>query len=126
MLTQQLALVIVVGLAGYRASRLIGADTILDRPRHAFFRRFPPDDRYRRMYRLDAKPGEKGSWQVGEQPRRPTSWVGQLVECAWCSSVWFCAAIVAVLAWRESVPDPALVWAASCSVAGICGKMASQ
>lgn len=119
MLTQQLALVVIVGLAGYRLSRLIGVDTIFEDERHAFFRRFPPDKDYARHQKIG------GTWQVAPRPVRKVSWIGRLVECPWCSSVWFCAAIVAVLAWRESVPDPALVWAASCSVAGLSGKLAS-
>lgn len=125
MLTQQLALVVIVGLAGYRLSRFLGVDTLFDNIRHRFFRRFPPDDDYARMYRLDDGKG-KGSWQIAASPKRPLSKLGQLVICPWCSSVWFIAAIVAVLAWRENIPDPLLVWAASCSVAGLCGKLAAD
>lgn len=112
---------IVVGLASYRLSRLLSSDSILDRPRHWLFLRFPPagQDYYRRAYRLDG-----GPWQVGTTKRKP-SLVGTWVDCAWCSSVWFAGAIVLGLCWGASIEHPALVWAASCSVAGICATLVS-
>lgn len=123
--TAQLVLVLLVGLAAFRMSRLVALDTIIDQQRHAFFRRFPPDEDYSRYVRTVGKDGEKGEWQVAATPRRPLSKVGQLVICPWCTSVWFCAAIVGYLAWHGSVPEPVLVWGASCSVAGLAAKMAA-
>lgn len=125
MLTQQLALVVIVGLAAYRISRLIAIDTIFDNLRYRFFRRYPPTEDYARMYRLDDGKG-KGSWQIAATPKRPLSKFGQLVICPWCTSVYGCAAIVAVLAWHQNVPDPLLVWGASASVAGLAAKLAAE
>jgi len=120
-LWRMLELVIVVGLASYRAARLLATDTLLDGPRHWFFLRFPPRDHpyYTRAYRLT-----DGTWQVGDR-KRHESWIGTLVSCPWCSSVWFAAGIVGALAWWWSVPQPVLVWAAACSAAGICATLAS-
>ncbi len=116
-----LELAILVGLASYRLSRLLATDTIFDRPRHWFFLRFPPagQDYYLTAYRLLG-----GPWQIGGAKRKP-SWIGTLISCAWCSSVWFAGAIVVGLCWGTSIEHPALVWAASCSVAGICATLVS-
>lgn len=112
-----LELVIVIGLAAFRVSRLLALDTILETPRHAFFRRFPPDDHYARMYRLG------DTWQITQRVSRKLSWFGRLLACPWCSSVWFTAAIVAGLCYYQSVPAPFLVFGGACSVAGICATL---
>lgn len=115
-----LEIVVVIGLAAYRCSRLVGEDSIFEGPRHRFFRRFPPDDFYRRMVKMG------GAWQMADEPRRKAAWIGRLVACPWCSSVWFAAAITAATAQFFDVPVPILVWAAACSVAGLCAKLADQ
>lgn len=127
MLVQQLALAVIVGLAAARISRLLGFDTIFDQQRHRFFRLFPPNEDYARHVFLKPAKGTKGkgTWQIHQSPQRPLSKIGQLVICPWCSSVYFCAVIVGYLAWHGSVPEPVLIWGASCSVAGLCGKMAA-
>lgn len=40
------------------------------------------------------------------------------VECGWCSTAWYCAAVTA--AWHAVTPldMPVLVWAAACLPAG--------
>lgn len=122
-----LELAVLIGLAAYRCARLIAVDAILAGPRHRFYRRFPPNTLYARHYRLAGpkkrRRRRKGTWQIADQPRRKTSWFGLLVDCPYCSSVWFAAAITAAATRYTSVPLPALVWGAACSVAVICAKI---
>lgn len=119
-----LELAVVIGLVAFRLARLIGTDVILDGPRHRLFLRFPPKaDYYLKAYRMGK--GRAATWQIAEKPLRKPSFLGELISCAWCSSVWFAAGITAIVAWRTSVPEPALVWGAACSVAGICATLAA-
>lgn len=120
-----IALAVLIGLAAARASRLIGKDSLFDGWRYRFFRRFPPDDHFRRYDRVAQPLGRKGKgpWTITDKPMRKVSKLGQWVECPWCSSVWFAAAITWAATRYTSVPLPVLVWAASCSVAGLCAKL---
>lgn len=121
-----LILAVLIGAAAFRASRFIARDTLIAPWRHRFFRRFPPNDMYARHYRTATTTGKRGVWQVAatvEQSGRKTSWIGRWAECPWCSSVWFCAALTAITTRYASVPLPGLVWAASCTVAGLAGRI---
>lgn len=117
---------VLIGFASYRASRFLARDTLIAPWRHRFFRRFPPTKEYCLYYRAAGLNGKPGVWQMAatvEQSGRKTSLIGRLVECFWCSSVWFAAALTAIAARYTSVPLPGLVWAASCTVAGLAGRI---
>lgn len=122
-----LVLAVLVGLAAFRASRFLAKDSLLDAVRYRFFRRFPPTEFWCRHYRTRFTSGKPGSWQISDRPTRRPVWLGRLVECPWCSSVWFAAVIVAIVdLWCMPVRLPVLVWAAGCSVAGLCATLDSR
>lgn len=120
-----LVLIVAIGLAAARVSRFIGKDSLLDEWRYRFFRRFPYGEPFTRMDRTAPPPGRKGKgpWTIADKVLRKPSKLGRWVECPWCSSVWFAAAITVAVTRYMSVPVPWLVWAASCSVAGLCAKL---
>jgi hypothetical protein len=107
------ALVFVLGtLATARALRLLQHDTLLDRPRAAFYDRFPPDAK---------RAGRRSHWQpqlreIVYTPvsahARPVSRLGQWLACPWCCGFWLSGlAVLGLMAWR-STPAPALWWPA--------------
>jgi len=86
-------------LAVFRLTRLIVEDGILDRPRAWVLTRFPGpntefyDDALPTVpHRLVPIPGSRPRLWVAETP----TWLGRLLECPWCVSVWCAAAVVAV------------------------------
>jgi hypothetical protein len=95
-----LVLVIVVGLAVFRASRVVAQDV------------FPPAKLVRDS--VQAKFGDE-------------SWQAYLVECMWCAPVWVAAAFTFgydAVDWlpgieRTSVPTPFFVFLASAAVASL-------
>lgn len=114
-----LALALLIGLAAFRAWRFLAVDTLIDKWRHAYFRRFPPNNQYRQYDRIVQPDGKRGPWIITGKLVRPISKLGVLVDCPWCSSVWFAAAITAIVAQMYPTPLPVLVWAVACSVAGL-------
>jgi Protein of unknown function (DUF1360) len=43
-------------------------------------------------------------------------WLGDLVGCRWCASVWVAAAITAAADWWVGLARPVLVWAAAAAL----------
>lgn len=86
-------LLVVVTLAAYRLARLVVDDTL------------PPV-----VWVRDRLTGERSGvprW------RWVPSWIGDLVTCTWCASVWT-AGVVTLLTWLTvDLPVPLLVWAAA-------------
>jgi hypothetical protein len=83
-----LVLVVVLGLATYRLTRLVVTDD------------FPPV-----------------RWARNRLTRTRWEWVEDLVTCSWCASGWVAAALVAAVDLAgASVPVPWLVWPASWAV----------
>jgi hypothetical protein len=87
-------LVVLVGLATYRATRLVVRDD------------FPPIRWVR--HRVER-------W-AGRSPRR--EWVGDLATCHWCASGWISLALLAGidLATTQPVPLPVVTWLAAWAV----------
>lgn len=85
--------VVLLALTVYRATRLVTCDS------------FPPALRLR-------------SFIVNRGPE----WLGDLVTCPWCASVWLSAAITATTQLFISVPAPVLVSAAATVFAGLLGQ----
>lgn len=84
-------LIIVLGLACYRATRFVTKDD------------FPPIRTPREWIAGDgADPGT----------RHAPEWLAELVTCPWCASGWITAAAVALTDWRTSVPLPVFTWGA--------------
>jgi hypothetical protein len=86
--------VVLVGVAGYRATRLIVRDT------------FPPIARPRRAVQ-------------GWADRHGQEWLYDLVDCHFCASGWVTLAMVAGVDWFTAtrVPLPLLVWGGAWAVA---------
>lgn len=114
---------LLVCLGAFRATRFITDDTILDGPRHRWFLRFPPDEKYA-SFRLEL--GEDGwAWVPSDVPRRIHP-LGQLVDCPWCVGWWAAGAAVTVAALTGVLPcRPStwwLVWPAAAAVVGLVAK----
>lgn len=78
-------LLVLMTLACYRITRLITIDT------------FPPVEWARRKI---------------VQAERLPKWLGKLVTCYWCSSVWVAAGLTLLVALTVGLPLPCLVWPA--------------
>lgn len=129
-------LLIIDMLAVFRLSRLIVADSILDRPRAWLLRRWPGDDTefYDSEVEIDdstatlvdtgvlvtAIDGDVRTW-IAIRPR----WLGTWIECVWCNSVWIAVAVVAAREWWDWWQYPATVAALS-AVAGIIHTRTSE
>lgn len=86
-------LLLLVTLTSYRLSRLVVDDT------------FPPITWVRD--RLTGDDPAVARW------RRVPRWVGDLVSCTWCASVWTSAGVT-LLTWVWiDLPVPLLVWGAA-------------
>jgi Protein of unknown function (DUF1360) len=85
-------LLVTLGLAGYRLTRLVTTDT------------FPPIQAAR-------------EWVEARGP----GWLGKLVTCSWCASAYVTAALVVgiELCSRQPVPVPAVFWLAVWAVAAL-------
>jgi hypothetical protein len=84
-------LVIMMTLAAYRLTRLVVEDT------------FPPVQWVRD--RITGDDPQVARW--GGVP----NWVGALISCSWCASVWIAAGVV-LLTWVwVALPVPLLMWA---------------
>lgn len=91
-------LLVLLTLAVYRVTRLVVEDT------------FPPVAWVRD--RLTGHEWSIGEPYVVERWRRVPDWVGDLVSCCWCSSVWVSAGGT-LLTWLVvGLPVPWLVWPA--------------
>lgn len=95
-----LAEVVLVGLAGYRATRLAVRDD------------FPPIAGPRRAVQ-------------GWADRHRQSWLYDLVDCHFCASGWITLALVAGVDWLTAtpVPVPLLVWGGSWAVAALIAQV---
>jgi hypothetical protein len=91
--------VVLVGLAGYRATRLAVRDD------------FPPIARPRQAVQRWAD-------------RHRQAWLYDLADCHWCASGWITLGLVAGvdLLSHIAVPLPPLVWGGSWAVAALLGQ----
>lgn len=85
-------LLLLLTLATYRGTRLVVDDTF---PPVAWVRTHVTGDEYGR-----------------DRWRFVPMWVGDLVSCSWCASVWVAAGVVGLTTLWTSVPLPLLTWAA--------------
>jgi hypothetical protein len=88
---------ILLGLAAFRTWKLLGDDTILDRPRNAL------------IARLD---------RGGNAAHRRAQYVSQFLDCPWCSGFWN------ALAWWGAYqlwPHGTLIAAAPFAIAALVG-----
>jgi hypothetical protein len=114
-------LVLWLGLASYRLTRIVTLDTITEPWREQIFNRWPPDDdraRWRWVPELRAL--------VKRDPKAPAPrvhWIGQLVECPWCCGFYISGVVVAVTGWFVSVPAPLIVWPAVSTLVGLTGEV---
>lgn len=97
-----MTLIIILGLAAARLTRLVLLDSILERPRAWW----------------QAKLGE---WATADDKRRRTSsgkWLLALLECPFCFSAWVSAGLIGVT-WLVGthVPLPVFAWLAAWWVA---------
>lgn len=95
-----LAIIVIVGLAGARATRLWRDDKIAQMPR-------------------DFAEGWLLGWGEGKRMMGLRMWVLDLLECPWCLSAWVTGAFMVVIdsATSRSVDLPFLSWLAAWWVA---------
>lgn len=124
---------VVLAFAVSRIARLVVSDAILDTPRNWFLSRFPADttqfgdseviqggkgslgERVGRLRGSFVDVFKSGDAWYAAEPR----WVGNLVSCAWCVSVW-----VAIAVWAGYFFYPDLVyWLAPLALAEAAGLL---
>lgn len=108
-------------LAAYRLTRFVTRDTLIERPRHWFFLRFPPDSDYTTMERAQTPEGVT-YWRQSPAPLRPISKLGELFDCPWCFGFWVCGVVVGVVQQFLSIPLPVLWWLALSSAVGLTAR----
>lgn len=111
---------VVDAVACYRLTILVTRDTITSPAREWLRARAYPDtlpEGASRIY-LWGHPASPRPWMMATR-----RWVHELVTCAWCSSIWIAAGVVALTA---TVP---LVWqypAAVLALSGVTGFLADR
>lgn len=109
-------------LAAYRVTRLITDDTLLNRPREWFFRRYPPDADYASLQRKTLSESGASYWQRESSPVRKVSMWGELMWCAYCIGFWISGAVVALVNVFVSVRVPVLWWWATSAAVGLTAR----
>lgn len=115
-----LAAIVLVGLAAYRATRLVTTDTLTDPIRDALYH-WAWDDEHPRVVVL--RSGE----QVQEpSPRGPVrTWLYELATCPHCVGVWAAAGAYAWWSWWGSARWA--IWvAAIAGVVSLCASAVSR
>lgn len=115
-------LVLWLGLASYRLTRIVTIDTFTEPIRERLYDRWPPDiDRAGWRYNPTMRGVVKRA--PADKPFPAVSWIGQLVECPWCVGYWLSGAVVLVASLVGSVPLPLLVWFAVSTLVGLIGEV---
>lgn len=91
-------------LCSYRLTRLITKDSLFDRQRRWWFRKFPPNGDYSRLY------------------DKPVSKWGQLIQCPWCCGFWVSGFVVFLVLQFEAMTLPLLWWFAVSAAVGLTAK----
>lgn len=111
MSVEQVLALLIVGLGTARVTALITRDGITENLRDMFFHSFPPENNpklgwFYQDYRKSTKE-ERAEWKAkgltlsrlesrwidsGMSKSRKAHWLGQLVSCPMCTSVWIAAA----------------------------------
>jgi len=107
-----LAVVIILGLATHRVTRLVTRDAmpLVAVPREKFVSRWAAYDEPEEMKGVGIHP--KGTNVVMRS-------LAYLWECDWCASVWVGGILTLITANVVSLPLPWLVWPAISSVTGL-------
>lgn len=101
--------IVLVSLATYRATRFVTCDT------------FPPIYAVRSRVVTWHERRARRRLELGDQVEVET-WLGELLTCPWCASVWVGAGIVGLTEYFTHVPLPVLTFAAAVSVTGWLGQ----
>lgn len=96
-------LLVLMTLATYRLTRLVVEDT------------FPPVAWIRERL-TGHEPTLSEPYRVARWKLVP-AWVGDLVSCCWCTSVWVSAGVVATVDLTVGLPLPLLAWGAVAAAA---------
>lgn len=117
--TPDLALTGLIALATYRFTRLVILDAISEPVRERLFNRWPPT-----LVRAGQRwTGQRLVDRSEHSPRPKPSWLGKLLDCPWCTSVWLAALITFATALFVPVPLPVLTFTAAATAAGFLGTL---
>lgn len=110
-----LAIVVVLGLAAFRITRICTTDTISDPIRERFYR-WAWDEENPQII------GERPNQQIAPRPRAAwRTWLYELATCQWCLGVWWSVAVYCAWRWGG---DVALSILAVLAIAGAQGMIA--
>ena len=107
---------VVAALAVHRLTRLIVADTVLDPVRWRLLARWPADDTTFTADWVTVDDTTTGGAPVveldtpGLWAATEPHWLGTLITCVWCASMWVAAAVTVVLWAAGPIVLPAVVW----------------
>jgi hypothetical protein len=98
---------LLVSLATFRLTRLVTQDTITYSIREWILLRFPGDDQ---NYTWQTRDKAHSWWKrdgfigrsAGQEWRKPT-FIGRLISCDYCISVWLAPAVYFLNKWNEDV-----------------------
>ena len=139
-MTDWLALVVVVGFAAYRATRIVTTDSITERARERLYRWAWVEDDETEAYAsawLRWRGDEPFPSAVGvdENPYPPMprrggfrTYVSELFQCPWCLGVWISFAVLAFYWWVVADGAAGVGWflVLGLAVAGVQGFIASR
>ena len=94
-----------IWLTAFRVTRIFTKDSLFDRQRNAFFKRFPPNPETARLVNA----------------AKVSKW-GQLIACPYCIGFWVSGAIVFAVASWQSMEMPLLWWFATSGAVGLTAK----
>lgn len=102
----ELGLLLVLGLAVFRITRLIVFDKIMEPFRRPFFTEIEEKD-------------EQGNVEIYLIPKEKglRGWIGELLSCYWCTGVWV-SVCVTLLYWTHSLFGECIIFIFSLAAVG--------
>ncbi len=110
---------LILSLAAYRVTRMITTDSIFNRPRSLWFRRFPPPGDWQNVNR-------DGNLRNPLMIPRRAHPLGKLVVCPWCTGFWVAGLATLTAGHSPGIEGFVLGWLAAATIIGLCASVAGD